>query len=199
MESRNTDFRMGSADPAKLSLTPTDTDGILVIGLYVGNRFFSTGRTQIGGMQFQSLDLATRRLIPETRGGHSIMLNRGGSIFNKDFSAEKGGYRYLVQRLPAGAYYMTNVFWGPNGNGVMSEGSIAVDVKPGVVTYIGNVSFKVPFFVFQDVKFKPRDREDAFVSRIMANYKNVTSPISHQRMSVYKLSCDLKQGIGACY
>lgn len=117
-EPKNLDQRRGSADPS-LSLVPQDTDGILVIGL----------RTRRGPpvhmMEFRSYDPTTRRLIPEAKGARVIRLHSGGTIFEKDYSARKRGVRYLVQRLPAGSYYMTTVFFG-SATKFMSEESLAI-------------------------------------------------------------------------
>lgn len=195
--SDNIDYRSGSADKS-LSLVPQDTDGILVIGLHSPN-FFSNRRKYIHTMEFRLFDPTKRRLMPEANGGRIIRLHRGSTLFDKEESAEKKRFRYLIQRLPSGSYFMTAVGWGQHGNALMSKGSFAVEIKPGRVNYVGNVRFKVPFLVFQSVKIIPAGREDSFVAEVMEKYKGVKAEIDHQKMSISKLNCNMTNGLQGCY
>lgn len=193
----NIDHRSGSADKS-LSLVPQNSDGILIIGLQVPG-FFSGRKDYIHTMEFRSFDPTKRRLIPEANGGRTIQLHRGGTLFNKGESAENKRFRYLIQRLPSGFYFMTAVGWGPYGHTLMSNGSFAVEIKPGRVNYIGNVRFKTPLLVFQSVNIFPAGRDDRFAAQAMEKFKGVKATIDHQEMSISKLNCNMTNGLQGCY
>ena len=190
-EPKNLDLRQGSADLG-LALAPKDADGILVLG-------FQTKRhPPIHTMEFRSYDPATRRLIPEAKGAQVIRLRCNQSLFDSCNSAEKDGIRYLVQRLPAGTYYMTMVFAGYH-EVVVSKNSVAIDIKPGVVNYTGNVRVDLPLFRFQDVRVRALVGNNAFVVELLQRYKDITAKTEFREATILKLDCDLDDGLKACY
>jgi len=81
----------------------------------------------------------------------------------------------------------------------MSNGSLAVTVKPGRVNYGDNIRFKTPFFLFSKFKIRRILRDDLFVREIMSKYRNVRVGIENQDLLNFKLNCDLSKGVTACY
>ena len=81
----------------------------------------------------------------------------------------------------------------------MSQGSIAVEVASGISTYLGNIEFITPPFVFQDVRLRMGERKDDVARGVLARYPNLPlemrSPVPH----AFTLDCDLSQGREACY
>ena len=188
---KNPNVLTGSA-PRTLALNAADSKGILIIGVP------SPWGRSVHGLDFHSYDPTSKRLISPAKGGELFTLGPGGRLFSLVDEAQ--GVRYIFQPLPAGHYFLTTTYWGVNSMpSLMAEGSIAVEVVAGTATYVGNVRFRVPFWIFGDVEIRLDGRNDAAARGILAKYPRIKARLRTARLRLFRLDCALDDGVKACY
>lgn len=189
-------MRFDGSASRTLSLKASDPDGVLILGLPRPG-FFETHSRPVHGVDLFAYDPTGNLLIPPEKGGRAFMLSEGGLAF--DIVDTVDSVQYIVQRIPAGQYYLTRVYWGPYGQTLMSDGSISVEIQPGTVTYVGNPEFRTPLLIFQDVELLVVVRDDDAARSVLAKYPNIEPDMQVATPRIFKLSCNLDDGIDACY
>jgi len=180
-----------------VSLSEADPDGIFVLGVpRAGFSWISDGSREIYTLKFYSYDTTSNLLVAPERGGMAFSVTRGGTAV--DTVDEVNGVQYLVQRVPAGNYYLTQVDWGPYGRTLLSQGSVGLTIDPGTVSYFGNLVFDTPLLIFQDVTVRLGQRQDGTALSILAKYPNIRLEMQSVVPRLHKLNCDLDDGVEAC-
>ena len=180
----------GSA-PRTESLNTTDPEGVLIVGF--PRRITRSVHTLV----IHTYDPDQNLLVSPAKGGQIFKLSSGGTFFhNVDVIDD---VQYLLQKLPSGHYYLTGVYWGPHGRTLMANGSVAAEVKPGTVSYVGNLEFDTPIFVFSDVDIELNGRNDDAARDLVAQYQQIKPEMQNASLRIFKLSCLLEDGVEACY
>ncbi len=182
--------RMNGSAPRTLTLSAADLDGVLIVGMPRGARKVNT-------LVFHSYDPVSNLLISPEKGGQVFELSGGGTLF--DVVDTVGRVQYILQRIPLGSYYLTTVYWGPYGRTLLTEGSVAVEVQSGTARYVGNLEFRTPVLIFQDVTIRLGSRHDSAARSFLAKYPGIAVEMQNQTLQIFKLNCVLDDGIKACY
>ncbi|NKB50210.1 MAG: hypothetical protein GKS02_12710 [Alphaproteobacteria bacterium] len=148
-------------------------------------------------MVFHSYDPNRKLLISPTKGGQIFRISNGGVLIHNVDVVD--GIQYLLQKIPAGHYYLAEVQWGAYARTTMPSGSIAAEVKPGTVNYVGNLVFKTPFSAFGEVGIKLNGRNDIAARSFLANYAQIKPEMQNASPRIFKLNCMLEDGVEACY
>jgi len=184
-----------------LALSPTDKDGVLIVGHTRGSRTPTA-------LIFHSYDPAAKRLVPPSKGGIHLKVEVGRTIFQR--SDLFGNVQYDVIKVPAGHYYLSKVMWRDRGAYAttlfdeIDDGSVAIEVAPGKVTYAGTLAFQTPFLALAgvpigDVAFWVSKKNDAQARNVLAGYPHVKGPMVSPDLKMFRLDCDLDKGVEACY
>lgn len=164
-------------------------EGGLIIGLKANN--ILTAPRDVKRLELWQVDQARSLLVDPERGGKVVGLTRGSWLFGRDKS---GDTEYILQKLPAGTYFLTYVDWGDHGRSPIRDKSIAFTVKPGAVTYVGNYGFDTPWTIFGQVAMTSLPRDVAAARGLLSQYPQLAGAMWDQVPTVMGLACTLDVG-----
>jgi hypothetical protein len=163
-------------------------EGGLIIGLKAEN-FLTATLQDVRRLELWQVDQARNLLVDPERGGKVVGLTRGSWMFGRDKS---GDTEYILQKLPAGTYFLAYVDWGDHGRSPIREKSIAFTVKPGAVTYVGNYGFDTPWTIFGQVGMTSLPRDVAAARGLLSQYPQLAGAMWNQEPTVMALACSLE-------
>jgi hypothetical protein len=176
--------------PRDVALVPGE--GGLIVGLEPVS-LITLGR-QVSRLELWQVDVDRGLLLDPKKGAKVVGLTH--TLFERNVD---GDMEYLLQRLPAGRYFLTYVNWGDHGHNPIHSRSIAFTVKPGETTYIGDFGFDTPWTVLSDVEMRILPRRPEAARKLLAQYKKLGPTFWDQEPVLLSLKCDLSaKGAQAC-
>lgn len=171
-------------------LSAADGHGALVIGIDLGS-MWSMNNRDVRRLELWTVDTEKRLLIDPNRGGRVVGLTRGSWIAGRD---KAGNSELILQKVPAGTYYLAFANWGAGEASPIAPQSIAFTIKPGAAAYVGSYSFDTPWTIFGQIELKPVKRDTAAARALLAKYPNMSVEFVDEQARMMSLACKVEMG-----
>ncbi|MCP4330933.1 MAG: hypothetical protein GY791_21305 [Alphaproteobacteria bacterium] len=172
------------ASSAERDLRLAEDDGVLIVGFEYDDSFFAP-REGVRTMEFWEFDSEKRLWRRPAKGSVVQSMSRGNWF---DGRTVYGHTELLLQPIPAGTYALAKAGAG-DVKFAMEENTFAFTVRPGEVTYIGNLRFSRPTFVFVDVYVDPIGRTERYAEQLLSEYPYLPQTIRQQEPEFLALDC----------
>jgi len=170
---------------AERDLRLAEDDGVLIVRFDYDDSFFAP-RGGVHTLEFWEFDPEKRLWMHPAKGGVVQSMSRGNWV---DGRTVYGRTELLLQPFPAGTYALVMAGAG-DVMFPMEEDTFAFTVRPGEVTYIGNLSFSRPMLIFEDVHVSPIGRTERYAEQLLSEYPYLPQAIRQQEPEFFALDCE---------